>query len=144
MDPITAGLLVGASFAASLYTNKQAARLNAAQTTLQVEQSRLQAAETALERTKAFRKNISANLALAGAGYGGHTGFRGIAAESASDYFADVNALRTQDLYNQISGTAAYAGNKGEKFAKDVVAGANAVTLASQLGLFAPKKTKKV
>lgn len=143
MDPITAGILVAASFASTVYTNRQESKINEAGIKLQTEQARLQTAEVAYERSKAFRKNISANLALAGAGFGGNTGFRGVATESISDYFADANALQTQDLFNQVSGQAAYAGNKASKFTKDVAAGANAVTLANQLGLFEPKKTKK-
>lgn len=142
MDPITAGLLVGASFATTVFTNRQSAKIEASNIKLQVAQARLQSAEQAYERTKAFRKNLSANLALSGAGYGGQSGFRGIATESTSDYFADIGALTTGDLYAQASGQAAYASNKASLFSKDVVAGANAVSLASQLGLFSPRKKK--
>lgn len=143
MDPISAGFLVAASFASTVYANRQQAKIEGTANKLQTEQARLQIAEAAYERSKAFRKNISANLALAGAGYGGNTGFRGVATESISDYFADAQALQTQDLFAKVGGVAAASATKASNFSKDVVAGANAVSLASQLGLFSTKKPKK-
>lgn len=142
MDPITAGLFVAASLGASLYANKSELRTNAAAQKIQIEQSRLQGAEQAFERTKGLRQNLSANLALSGTGYGGTSGIKGITAENISDYFADVNALNNQDLFLQVGGVAQSAANKADKFTKDVVGVSNAAILASQLGLFKGKKVK--
>jgi hypothetical protein len=136
MDTTTGALWVAASFATSLISNKAEARIHEANTKMQVEQARLQAAEQAYERTKAFRKNLSTNLALSGMGYGGNKGFAGTASQSIADYLADSAALGRQDLFAQLSGQAAFAGIKANKFKKDVGATKTAAQLASELGLF--------
>lgn len=136
MDPITAGLFVAASFATSLASNRNAAKVEEANGRLQVEQTRLQASEATYERTKQFKRNMSANLALAGTGVGGVSGFRSLSAENINDYFADTASLKNQDLFAQISGTVNRARAKSNRFANDVNAGLSAAQLASQLGLF--------
>ena len=112
MDAITAGLFVAASFASSLYTSKNQARIESANTNLQVSQARLQTAEAAYERTKQFRENVSANLALSGLGIGGVSGFRGKNAQNTTDYFSDIAALGTQDVFTEASGQVQRASTK--------------------------------
>ena len=67
---------------------------------------------------------------------GGVSGFRGVAAESISNYFADAAALGTQDLFAQSSASAGRAGIKGRKSAGQVDSLLNSVQLSEQLGLF--------
>ncbi len=140
MDAITAGLFVAASFASNLYTNRSKNKLEASALKMQLAQSKLQAGEAAYERTRSFRETMSSNLALSGLGVGGVSGFRGVAAQNISDYFADISAIETQDLFSSAAGGAQKASNKAKKFARNVSAGSDAATLASQLGLFGKGK----
>ena len=142
MDPITAGLFVAASFATSLYTSKNQARIESANTNLQISQARLQTAEAAYERTKQFRENVSANLALSGLGVGGVSGFKGKNAQNTSDYFADIAALGTQDMFTEATGNVQRASTKSKQFSNDINAGLDAFSLATDLGLFTTKKKK--
>ena len=142
MDPITAGIFVAASLGTTLLANRSEAKAAGTANMLQTEQAQLQAAESAYERTKALRRNLSANLALSGAGYGGTSGFRGVAVESITDYFADISSLQFQGKFGNVAGASTAAQIKSSKFGKDVVAGANAAQLASQLGLFSSKVGK--
>lgn len=136
MDPMTGALWVGASFVSSLMTNRSVAKTEQAQNRLNTEQSRLQAAETAYERTKNFRRNLSQNLALSGMGFGGVSGFRGITGQNTSDFLGDMAALGRQDTFAQLTGNANRALSKAKRFKNDVGAITNAASLASQLGLF--------
>jgi hypothetical protein len=136
MDPLTAGLWVGASLLTSLSANRSQAKIEAAQVKMETENARLQAAEAAYERTKSFRQNMSANLALSGMGKGGVTGFRGIAAESISNYFQDIQSLTTQDLFAQVSGSVGRAINRSNKLKRDVSSLESAASLAEKLQLF--------
>lgn len=140
MDPITAGLFVAASFATSLNNARNSARIERSNIKLQTEQARLQTAEQAYERSKEFRQNLSYNLALSGMGKGGVSGFKGVAAESISDYFADVGALGRQDVFAQLSGQSALAGSKVKKRANVAQGAISAAQLASDLGLFKGSK----
>ena len=142
MDPITAGLFVAASFATSLYTSKNQARIESANTNLQISQARLQTAEAAYERTQQFRENVSANLALSGLGVGGVSGFKGKNAQNTSDYFADIAALGTQDMFTEATGNVQRASTKSKQFSNDINAGLDAFSLATDLGLFTTKKKK--
>lgn len=149
MDPVTAGYFALASvkLVASLAGNKAQAKAETAQIKLQTEQARLQAAEQTYERTKMFRQNISQNLALSGIGIGGVSGFRGIAAESISDYFQDAKSLTNQDVFAQLSGNANKALSKSNNLLKNVSALESSASLADKLGLFksgAKKSNKKV
>lgn len=143
MDPITAGLFVAASFTSSLISNKNQSKIENAQIKIQTEQARLQTAEAAYERTKQFRQNLSMNLAISGMGFGGVSGFRGIASQSISDYFSDTAALGRQDMFTELGAISNTAASKSNKFVNDVNAGTSAVSLASQLGLFKNKGLKK-
>ena len=120
MDPLTAAIFVGASFLTSAISNRNQAKVEQAQNLVQVEQTKLQAAEAANERARAFRQNISANLALAGKGFGGISGFRGIATRSAADFEQDLTAINQQANFAQISSTADVASTKIRKYANDV------------------------
>jgi hypothetical protein len=137
MDPMTGALLMAASFATSLISNRVQAKTQQAQIKAQTEQTRLQAAEATLERTKQYRKNLSTNLALSGVGVGGVSGFRGISSENTADYLADVGALGRQQQIAVITGSANRALSKANKLAGDVNAITNAAKMASELGLFA-------
>jgi hypothetical protein len=142
MDAVTAGLFVAASFASGLYANKNQAKIEAANTNMQISQARLQTAEAAYERTKQFRENVSANLALSGLGVGGLSGFRNINAKNTTDYFADLAALGSQDMFTQALGYSKTAATKSKQFSSDINAGLDAFSLASDLGLFTGKKKK--
>lgn len=149
MDPVTAGLFLAASFATSLYTSKAQAKIEASAIETDLANKRLQTAEATYERTRQFRENMATNLALSGKGIGGVSGFRGIAATNISDYFADVAALGTQDLFNRVSADTARAVSKTNRLARDVSALTDTASLAAQLGIFSapakkPKVTKKV
>jgi len=135
MDPVTVGLFL----AATLYQsgkNKSAAKVEQANIKLETEQARLQAAEQAYERTRAYKKDISMNVALSGMGFGGVHGFRGISSEAAADYFSDIQALGRQDTFAQLTGNANKSLSRSKRQAGDVNTIVNAATLASQLGLF--------
>lgn len=136
MDPVTAGLWVGASLFMSLSANKSQARIEAASAKMEQEQARLQIAEQAYERTKTFKQNISANLALSGMGKGGLSGFRGVASQSISDYFADSQALTMQDAFAKLGGNVRRASNKANSLARNVSSLESAASLAAKLGLF--------
>lgn len=136
MDPITAGLFVGASFLSSLFASKQQARAEAANIKLQTEQARLQASEAALERTKAFRQNMSQNLALSGMGFGSTTALATATAESFGALNADINAINRQSDFAVASGQAARAASRAGRFSRDIGALENAASLAQKLGLF--------
>lgn len=142
MDPITAGLFVAASFATSAFANKNQSKIEGAALKTEIAQSKLQNAESAYERTKQFRKSISANLALSGAGYGGVSGFRGVAAEESEDYFADMASLKNSDLFSSAAATSGQAANRAKRFSRDLNAVGDSTQLASQLGLFTKKKGK--
>lgn len=142
MDPVTAGLFLAASFATSLYTSKAQAKIEASAIETDLANKRLQTAEATYERTRQFRENMATNLALSGKGIGGVSGFRGIAATNISDYFADVAALGTQDLFNQVSAQTARASSRSNRLARDVSGLTDAATLAGQLGLFSAKPGK--
>lgn len=143
MDAVTAGLFVAASFASNLITNRNQSKLETVNLKAQLAQAKLQSAEMAYERTKSFRQTLSANLALSGLGVGGVSGARGANAQNISDYFADISALQTQDLFNSISGKAQKASIKGRSFKRTLSAIGDATELANQLGLFAGKKGGK-
>jgi hypothetical protein len=136
MDPITAGLFVGASFLSSLYSNKQAAKMEAASIKLQTEQAKLQASESALERTKSFRQNVSQNLALSGMGFGSTTALASAYAEGFGNYMSDIRAIDTGVKFAEASGLASKAGSRAKKFGSDVGSLESAVSLATKLGLF--------
>lgn len=136
MDPVTAGLLVAANFAASVYSNRQKAKINRTQIDLEVEQAKLQAEERAYESTKQFREFISYNAALSAMGYGGATGFRGVSATATANVNKDLAALNRQQRYADISGMSARASNQTNLFAGNVKAGIDSVLLAKDLGLF--------
>jgi hypothetical protein len=136
MDPITAGLFVGASFLSSLFANKQQARAEAANIKLQTEQARLQASEAALERTKAFRQNMSQNLALSGMGFGSTTALATAYAEGFGAYMSDIGALNKQAQFATAQGQAARAGSRAKKLGSDIGALESSVSLAMKLGLF--------
>lgn len=142
MDPVTAGLFVAASFASSIMANKNQAKIEGASINMQTEQARLQIAEQSYEKAKQLKQNLSANLALSGLGVGGVSGFRGIASQTISDYFADQAALGKQDLFAQLSGNVAKATSKSNKFVNNAQAGLNAAQLSQQLGLFQVKGKK--
>lgn len=139
MDALTAGLFVAASFTSGLISNRSQYRLEAANINAQLSQAKLQSAESAYERTKQFRETMSSNLALSGIGIGGVGGLKGVNAQNISDYFADISAIGTQDLFNSITGQAQIAGAKGKRFRNNVSTAMDAATLASQLGLFGKK-----
>lgn len=143
MDPLTAGLFVAASFASNLVSGRNQSRIEAASTNMQIAQSKLQSSEAAYERTKQFRQNLSSNLALSGLGIGGVSGFRATTAQNVTDYYGDIAAIGTQDLFNQASGNANRAANKARKFNRDINAFSDATTLAGQLGLFSSKGKAK-
>jgi hypothetical protein len=137
MGPLAAGLFVGASFLTSVYANRQASKAEAASIRLQTEQARLQASEAALERTKAFRQNVSQNLALSGMGFGSTTALAVANAESLGAYAADINALKKQEQFVVASGESARAQNRAKKFSSDLGSLESSISLASKLGLFA-------
>lgn len=143
MPPLLAALFVGASFVSSLSANKSQAKIQAAGIKMQVEQARLQASEAAYQRTREFRKNMSANLALSGLGIGGLTGFRGVMSESSADYLADIRALEQGAQFASLQGTSQLAATKANRFAQDASALFSAASLAQDLGLFKPKLPKK-
>lgn len=136
MDPITAGLFVAASLASTLLSNKNQSKVEAASINMQLSQSKLQAADSAYERTKQFRENISANLSLSGLGVGGVSGFRGVATREAEDYFSDVSALETSNVFANAQASGASAYSRSKRFSNDIGAVGDAAALASQLGLF--------
>jgi len=136
MDPVTAGLWVGASLFMSLSSNKSQARIESASVKMEQEQARLQIAEQAYERTKAFKQSISANLALSGMGKGGLSGFRGVASESLSSYLQDSQALTMQDAFARLGGNVRKASNKANSFARNISSLESAASLAAKLGLF--------
>lgn len=139
MDPITAGLFVAASFASSLVSNKNQATVAESQNKLQIEQSRLQTAEAAFERTKQFKQNLSLNLAYTGIGVGGVSGFKGVMAQNVQDFAADQASLGRQDLFAQLTGTANRALNRAKNFTNAASSVIDAATLSRQLGLFDKK-----
>ncbi len=143
MDPVTAGLFVAAGFAASLYTSKNQARVEAASINLEVEQARLQASERAYERTKAYREEVSANLALSGMGVGGIGGYKAVLSDSSGSLGADLKSIGTGASFAMAQGQAAYATSKSNRFRRDLDATMTAASLAGDLGLFSPKTTKK-
>jgi hypothetical protein len=136
MDPVTAGLFVGASLLSSLFANKQQSRAEAANIKLQTEQARLQASEAALERTKSFRQTMSQNLALSGMGFGSTTALATATAQSFGALEADLGAIRRQSDFAVASGHAAKAGARANKFGRDIASVENAASLAMKLGLF--------
>lgn len=142
MDGLTAGLWVAANFASSLISGKNQAKVQEAQVKMQTEQARLQASEQAYERTKQFRQNMAQNLALSGMGFGGVSGFRGLAGQNVSDYFADMGALGRQDMFAQLAGKAGFAQNKAVNFANTVSSFESSVSLADKLRLFKKKAAK--
>ena len=119
---------------------RSAHKAQEAETTLQVEQAKTEAAETAYARAQEFRRQTSMNVALAGMGVGGETGFRQTAAVSAENFFAEQSSLGKKQRYADIYGTATKAKSRANKFATTfggaINAGTEAATLASQLGLF--------
>lgn len=146
MPPLLAALFVGASFVSSLSANKSQAKIQAAGIKMQTEQARLQASEAAYQRTREFRKNISANLALSGLGVGGLSGFRGAFSESSSDYLGDIRALEQGAAFAGLQGESQKALTKATRFSQDASALFNAASLAQDLGLFKakiPTKTLK-
>jgi len=142
MDPLTVGLFVASAIGTAV-SNRNQYRVEAASTRLQTEQARLQAAEQGYERTKAFRQNLSTNLALSGMGVGGVNGFRGVAAQSIGDYFGDMAAIGRQDMFAQITGEANSALNKSRNFANNISNLTSSAMLAKDLGLFNSKKPRQ-
>lgn len=136
MGPVVAGLFVAASFATSLYANKQAAKAEEASIKLQTEQAKLQASEAALERTKSFRQNVSQNLALSGMGFGSTTALATAYAEGFGAYMSDIGALNKQAQFAIAQGQAARAGSRAKKLGSDIGALESSVSLAMKLGLF--------
>lgn len=138
MDPVTAGyfVLAGLSLTSNLSASKNQARIEEANTKMQVEQARLQAAEAAYERTKSFRANLSTNLALSGIGKGGLTGFRNVAASSAEDFLSDMQSLQRQDVFAQLSGQSSQAQIRSNKLLRDVSSLESTASLAKKLGIF--------
>jgi len=143
MDPLTAGLFVAASFAASVYTSKQQAKIEESNVQADLANKRLQTAEATYERTKQFRENMATNLALSGMGFGGVSGFRGIASQNISDYFADVAALGNQDLFSIASAQSSRAASKTNRISRDISSLTDAASLATKLGIFKGETTKK-
>jgi len=142
MDPVTAALFTAASFATSVMGNKSRAKAEQASIRLEVEQARLQAAETALERTKAYRQNVSMNLAMSGMGIGSQNAFAASEAEGFSNYMSDLNAIRQSENFMIMTGEAKKSMSKAKKFAGNMDAIKSAAGLASDLGLFAPPAKK--
>ena len=136
MDPVTAGLWVGASLFMSLSSNKSQARIESASAKMEQEQARLQIAEQTYERTKSLRQNVSANLALSGMGKGGLSGFRGVVSESLNSYLEDSKALTIQDTFSKHGGSVRKASNKANSLARNVSSLESAASLAAKLGLF--------
>tara|TARA_R110000868_G_scaffold56650_2_gene175188 strand:- start:343 stop:786 length:444 start_codon:yes stop_codon:yes gene_type:complete len=140
MDPITAALFVGASFASSVISNKQQARAENAAISLQQSQAKVQAAEAALDRTEAFRLSASSNLALSGMGVGG-TGSLALAQNLGfANYSSDINAINRNAQFVSLGGEANKALSKSKRFANNVAAVESAASLASKLGIFSPSK----
>jgi hypothetical protein len=137
MDPLTAGLFVAASFATSIFSNRQASRAESASIELQTEQARLQASEAAYERTKTFRQNMSSGLALSGMGFGSTTALASAYAEGFGNYMADISSLARSSQFATASGLASKAGSKSKAFANDLASVESAASLAMKLGLFA-------
>lgn len=139
MDPITAALFVGANFALSAYTGRQQMRMETANINLNLEQSRLQAAESAFELTKNYRKAESMNLALSGMGFGGTTGFTATSAENMANYLADSAALQRQGEFASLQAQSGRAISKVSNFAKNAQTILSSAQLAKNLGLFEGK-----
>lgn len=143
MDIMTAALFVGANFAISAYTGKQQMRIETANIKLNLEQSRLQAAESAYELTKNYRKAESMNLALSGMGFGGTTGFAAASAENTASYLADSAALQRQGEFAAVQALSGKAVSKISNFARNTNAVMSSAVLAEKLGLFESKGLKK-
>ncbi|CAB4240925.1 hypothetical protein UFOVP23_39 [uncultured Caudovirales phage] len=143
MDPITSGLLVAASFISSTRQAKSQAKLQGASIKMEVEQARLQAAEQAYHRTRAFSENLSTNLALSSVGVGGTTGFLSAYGQSSENFQGDINSINTAARFAIAQGNAGMSANKAQRFAKNVDATVTATQLADQLGLFKMKAKGK-
>src|SRR5215216_6162528 len=135
MDPITAGLFIGASVGASLYASKNQAKIEAASIKMQTEQAKLQSSEAALERTKAFRSNLSNQLALSGMGYGSTTALATAGNLSFGNYMQDINAINAGTKFAVAAGESAFATSKSNRFLRDVNTVVSAAGLASDLGV---------
>lgn len=140
---MTAALFVGANFAISAFTGKQQRRIETANINLNLEQSRLQAAESAYELSKNYRKNMSENLALSGMGFGGTSGFAATSAESTANFLADSAALQRQGEFAAVQAQSGLAVSKISNFARNANAVMSSAVLAEKLGLFDSKGLKK-
>ena len=136
MNPLFAAAWVGVSLFTSLGANKNQAKLEQAQSMMQMEQQRLQVAEKAYERSKTFKQSTAMNLALSGMGFGGSTGFSATQGESFQNYIMDRNALANADKFSVMQHQFNVSASKVKKGANDVNSFLSAAGLAKDLGLF--------
>jgi hypothetical protein len=144
MDPITMAAFAAASLFVSVRNNASQAKIEKANIKMQVEQTRLQASELAYERSKAFRKNVSEQLALSGLGVGGMMGFGNVYNESLRNYTQDVEAIQRKAQFAQLTGMANTSLSSAKKFNNDITSVVSAANLASDLGLFKQKDIKPI
>lgn len=138
MNPLMA-LLVGANLAVTISSSKYSAKAEEAQISSNLAQERLRASESAYERTKSYRESLSTNLALAGMGKGGVSGFRGVAAESGAALQQDLAAIGQQTLFAEITAQSNRSLVKAKRLERTMSGLSDAASLAKDLGLFAKK-----
>lgn len=118
------------------------ARAERAQIGIEVEQAKLQAEQQALAVAKQFREVISYNAALNAMGFGGSTGFRGVATAGESTAKRDIASLEKSQRFANISAKSATAASKMNRLVGNVQTGLSTISLAKDFGMFA-KKTQE-
>jgi|GEM_PF-5420195 len=136
MDQATAQSFVGASLAASVYTNRLIRKSAELDIRVEREQSALQVSEMMLERTKQLKESLALQSVESARGVGGVTGFRQVASATQANFTSDMQALKTQGSFVQLTAQRKKAQARLNQFASNLNAASSAMSQAASMGLF--------